>query len=422
MGRLPNWNAFIDFLEWTDDDASALIRVDWHRVAETVTPHFYEKVRSVVSLNQLVHQHSTYEQLGGSMRQYLERLGEAPTSDAYRHRIHAIAMAHVRIHLTPDWYLGAYRLIWAVALQQVDEQWPDDAVERSRVRQAITKRLMADMVLTINLYQEGVDKEREALDTTVQDIAAVEATLTDHATRLASSAEQAQGTVAQVAGAHDSMRASMQDTMGQSETTTQAVQNGTAAVRDLQEGAALLATTLSAVLSAEMALEQQAQAIGQATRLIQDIARQTNLLALNASIEAARAGDAGRGFAVVADEVKKLSEASQTATHTIDETVGGITHHLSVLGGAVHEAQKTLDHETEANRAVVASFAAIQQAVEATQKGFQGLHRQVEEATDAVHQVRATAVDQTQQARDLARIAQQLSDVVKKKQQLLATM
>ncbi|PSR36862.1 MAG: chemotaxis protein [Sulfobacillus thermosulfidooxidans] len=413
---MDNWTEFMNFLEWELEDETALGHLDWNVVAEAVTPHFYEKVRAVSQLNALVHQHSSYEQLGGSMRQYLAGLGQAPTGDAYRRRIHAIAAAHVRIHLTPDWYLGAYRLIWAQAMHQVDVQWPDDPHEREQVRQAISKRLMADMVLTISLYQEGMDKERQVLDTTVQDIAAVEATLSDQATRLAASAEQAQGTVAQVAEAHDSMRTAMQDTIGQSETTAQAVKNGTAAVRDLQEGAALLATTLSAVLTAEEALEQQAQAIGQATRLIQDIARQTNLLALNASIEAARAGDAGRGFAVVADEVKKLSEASQTATRTIDDTVGGITRHLSVLDGAVQEAQKTLDHETEANRAVVASFTAIQEAVEATQQVFHALQQQVEQAADAVHQVRATASDQTQQARDLARIAQQLTAVITKKQ------
>lgn len=53
-----------------------------------------------------------------------------------------------------------------------------------------------------------------------------------------------------------------------------------------------------------------ASKIGDASKLISDIAQKTKLLSLNATIEAARAGEAGRGFAVVASEIHKLSEES----------------------------------------------------------------------------------------------------------------
>src|SRR6202000_2302971 len=45
-----------------------------------------------------------------------------------------------------------------------------------------------------------------------------------------------------------------------------------------------------------VSLTAASEKIGDALRLIGDIASQTNLLALNATIEAARAGEAGRGF------------------------------------------------------------------------------------------------------------------------------
>jgi methyl-accepting chemotaxis protein len=72
------------------------------------------------------------------------------------------------------------------------------------------------------------------------------------------------------------------------------------------------------------ALAQNAQKIGDVSKLIRDIAENTNLLALNATIEAARAGEAGRGFAVVASEVKSLAVQTAKATEDISGQIGEV--------------------------------------------------------------------------------------------------
>jgi methyl-accepting chemotaxis protein len=87
------------------------------------------------------------------------------------------------------------------------------------------------------------------------------------------------------------------------------------------EVAGRAATTAHQANATIAQLGESSEEIGKVVRMITSIAEQTNLLALNATIEAARAGEAGKGFAVVANEVKELAQAAARASEDVSARV-----------------------------------------------------------------------------------------------------
>ncbi|QVK22717.1 methyl-accepting chemotaxis protein [Shewanella dokdonensis] len=120
-------------------------------------------------------------------------------------------------------------------------------------------------------------------------------------------------------------------------------------------------------------LQQQADAIGKITEVIDGVAAQTNLLALNAAIEAARAGEAGRGFAVVADEVRTL--AAKTADATQD------------IGRMLSQIRQDTEQTSSLMGTVVGRTAETVNAISALEQRFDGIAGGVQQSTQALAQI-----------------------------------
>ncbi|EGF91849.1 methyl-accepting chemotaxis protein MCP signaling domain protein [Asticcacaulis biprosthecium C19] len=149
----------------------------------------------------------------------------------------------------------------------------------------------------------------------------------------------------------------------------------------------------SADLSAEVNLEiQKSQQvadslmqvvgrIGDASKLIHDIAQQTNLLALNATIEAARAGEAGRGFAVVAGEVKSLAGQTAKATHEIEDQINSVSAAACTMADSIAQMHALLEHVSQSSASVAQS---VQQQSLETQEIRSTLQQAAADNKDAV--------------------------------------
>ncbi len=237
-----------------------------------------------------------------------------------------------------------------------------------------------------------------------------------------SSAEILSATTEQAAGTNESM-AAVTETVATvdevAQTATQSAQRaravadaaqraadggraGQKAVDDAVGAMKLVQTQVETMATAIVALAEQAQAIGEITTSVSDIAEQTKLLALNAAVESTRAGEHGRGFALVAAEIKTLAGEAKESTVQVKRLLGEIQRSTSAAVMATEQGTKQ-------------TAAAVRQVNQAGDVITQ-LATVVEEAAQAAAQIVASA---GQQALGMDQIRQAIANIHDATQQSL---
>jgi methyl-accepting chemotaxis protein len=156
----------------------------------------------------------------------------------------------------------------------------------------------------------------------------------------------------------------------------------------------LVQTQVETMARGIVALAEQAQAIGEITTAVSDIAEQTKLLALNAAVESTRAGEHGRGFALVAAEIKALAGEAKESTTQVRRLLGEIQRATSAAVMATEQGTKQ-------------TAAAVRQVGQAGDIIAQ-LSDAVEESAQAAAQIVASA---GQQALGMDQIRQAIANI-----------
>jgi methyl-accepting chemotaxis protein len=167
----------------------------------------------------------------------------------------------------------------------------------------------------------------------------------------------------------------------------QAVDDSIASMRAVQQQVESIAGSI-------ISLAEQAQAIGEITTAVSDIAEQTKLLALNAAVESARAGEHGRGFAVVAAEIKNLAGQAKESTVQVRRLLADVQRATS---GAVMATEQGTKQVAAASRQVNQAGEIIRQ-----------LSDVVNDSLQAAAQIQASA---GQQALGMEQIRQAIGNI-----------
>lgn len=238
----------------------------------------------------------------------------------------------------------------------------------------------------------------------------------------ASSAQILAATTEQAAGTNESMAAvtetvatvdevaqtatqSAQRARTVADTAQRAAEGGRAgrqAVLDSVAAMQLVQSQVETMARGIVALAEQAQAIGEITTAVSDIAEQTKLLALNAAVESTRAGEHGRGFALVAAEIKALAGEAKESTTQVRRLLTEIQRATSAAVMATEQGTKQ-------------TAAAVRQVSQAGEIIGQ-LSGVIEESAQAAAQIVASA---GQQALGMDQIRQAIANIHDATQQSL---
>ncbi len=391
------------------------------------------------------------------------RIAAGDFNQDYHASARRIGATHAHIGLEPRWYVGSYAIVlqglisgvhrFNNPLKRLLRLFRGPSTEKATI--ALVKAALLDMEVSLSIYFEEAQAEREAAVTAFENAltALAEGDLTNELSGLPSSfaaleksynktldriremiGSVSDGTmrirsgINEISQAAEDLSRRTQGNAASLEETTAAVSQMDARFRSTAEAARHTVTradqAISTVSQGRAIAEEASQAMGRVSEAakgtdsviegLDKIAFQTRVLAMNAAVEAGRAGEAGRGFAVVADLVSALAmraeeeegRAREQLTMTQAEIVVAVDAvqkvdgALANISGDVSQVHDLLGSMATDNGAQSTAISEISNAVGA-------MDRATQQNAAMVEQTSAAAQNLANEVSDLANLASQ---------------
>lgn len=293
----------------------------------------------------------------------------------------------------------------------------------------------ADMIRALGRMQDQlratiqhISDSSQQLATTSEELSAVTKDAGDIVHKQNAQLEQAATAVNELTVAIDEVANSASTTSSNSEQVNTKARTGQTKLDETIQTISNLVAEIGKTTDGISNLAGNVREISQVIDVIRGIAEQTNLLALNAAIEAARAGESGRGFAVVADEVRGLAHRTQESTKEIERMINAVQTATgsavtnmetsnkwaastltmaNELGESLSEITNLIGQINEQNLNIAS--AAEEQAMVARE-----VDQNLVAIRDLSFQTSAGANQTNTSSQELARLAEVLSDLMKK--------
>ncbi|EQB07208.1 hypothetical protein L284_23460 [Novosphingobium lindaniclasticum LE124] len=378
--------------------------------------HFYRRVRATPEMARMFGSDRQIDAAQSAQVAHWMGIATGRFDAEYYAAVSRIGKVHARIGLEPRWYIGGYALILEEIMTAVERSagpWRlfTRRVSPGKLSRALMKAAMLDMDLSISIYFEEAEAERNqaitALDRAMSRLAAGDLvhdiddlpagflSLKNSYNRSLANLRQTIGAVVTASnaiyGESGAIAQASEDLAQRTENSAANLEETAATLLRVEERVKATASgaqeTLGIAGEALVSVEQGREVAGDAVQAmhvvhesargidaviegVDKIAFQTRVLAMNAAVEAGRAGNAGRGFAVVADlvsslamraeeEARKARDGLSATRSEIDqavETVSRVDRSLETIAsevGRVHALVETMARDNDAQATAI---------------------------------------------------------------------
>lgn len=331
---------------------------------------FYAMVQQQPALRTVVKDPQMIPRLKEAQTAHWLSLFNAHFDEPYQQQVLAVAKAHLRIQLQPEWYLCAYQFVLHRLMHYV-YQAPAFRKRQLPMLAAVQQAVFMDIVSVMQVYN---DQLRHANKTS----------LIEQLENIPQSAHQIQQAM-QEATNHMNGVAEATDAFSEGVATLseQAGQTNKLSNQARQQS--------SRSQQAMTQLNDNAGHIDAIVGLIEQVASQTNLLALNATIEASRVGEHGKGFQVVANEVKALANRTSGFSKDIRQQVGGIRQEMETADQGMQSVGQLVDNVTEHSHALAHNLNEQTGAIHDINQSLNRLRQKIDQVGHAVDQLNQTS-------------------------------